>query len=259
MTSEGRQKVSVGEVFKLTPLLPIVFQVYIYKGELHIIPVPQSPTDDAMFPQTINSIGDAIECVRTYPDQTRVSKKIQSAINKRLSRYLWIVYCSTLSTMSLVWFGVQWKWSQLNECMFICVLVTISVSINEGLYDTITFNKSQCSVYRNYIITVKTMYTFTQNEMFITVKQHCSVYMCTNDNPSCLTNDVYCWPIFDDRFPDLMKEHVHHTHCYIPASIGAILDERPQLLAPAVRAFYYRDPSDLRVGCNVLYLFQMTI
>jgi len=72
--------------------------------------------------------------------------------------------------------------------MFICVLVTISVSINEGLYDTITFNKSQCSVYRNYIITLKTMYTFTQNEMFITVKQH----MCTHDNPSCLTNDFYC-------------------------------------------------------------------
>lgn len=44
-----------------------------------------------------------------------------------------------------------------------------------------------------------------------------------------------------------MKEHIHHTHCYIPASIAAILDEKPQLVAPAVRAFYYRDPVDLKV------------
>jgi len=52
------------------------------------------------------------------------------------------------------------------------------------------------------------------------------------------------------RFPDLLKEHTHYTHCYIPAQMAAILDERPGLLAPAVRAFYYRDPIDLQVSTS---------
>ena len=30
--------------------------------------------------------------------------------------------------------------------------------------------------------------------------------------------------------------------------MAAILDEKPQLVAPAVRAFYYRDPIDLQVN-----------
>ena len=48
-------------------------------------------------------------------------------------------------------------------------------------------------------------------------------------------------------FPDLMQESIHYAHCYIPASMAAILEEKPQLIAPAVRAFYYRDPVDLQV------------
>ena len=44
-----------------------------------------------------------------------------------------------------------------------------------------------------------------------------------------------------------MQESIHYSHCYIPASMAAILDEKPQLVAPAVRAFYYRDPIDLQV------------
>ena len=33
--------------------------------------------------------------------------------------------------------------------------------------------------------------------------------------------------------------------------MAAILDEKPQLIAPAVRAFYYRDPIDLQVIFSV--------
>ena len=49
-------------------------------------------------------------------------------------------------------------------------------------------------------------------------------------------------------FPDLMSEHTHYAHCYIPAAIAAVLDEKPALVAPAVRAFYFRDPIDLKVN-----------
>lgn len=63
-----------------------VLQVYIYNGEVHVIPVPQSPADVAAFPHSITSIGDAVECIRTYPEQTRASKKVQNAINNRLKK-----------------------------------------------------------------------------------------------------------------------------------------------------------------------------
>ncbi|XP_053382124.1 protein ecdysoneless homolog [Mercenaria mercenaria] len=117
-------------------------RVYIYNGELHIIPIPQSPADVAAFPRSITSIGDAVECVRTYSEQTRASKQIQTAINNRIK-----------------------------------------------------------------------------------------------------------------NFPDLMSEHTHYAHCYIPASIAAVLDEKPQLIAPAVRAFYYRDPIDLKC-CRTFQYFR---
>ncbi|KAL4240442.1 hypothetical protein ACF0H5_001234 [Mactra antiquata] len=117
-------------------------RVYIYNGELHIIPIPQSPGDIASFPPTITSVTDAIECIRSYPQQTKASQKIQTAVNNRIK-----------------------------------------------------------------------------------------------------------------HFPGMMSEHIHYSHCYIPASIAAILDEKPQLIAPAVRAFYYRDPIDLKC-CRTFKYFR---
>ena len=64
----------------------IFFQVFIYNGHLHIIPIPQSPADIASFPHSFSSVGDAVECVRTYAEQTRASQEIQTAIQNRLKR-----------------------------------------------------------------------------------------------------------------------------------------------------------------------------
>ncbi|XP_052820717.1 protein ecdysoneless homolog [Mya arenaria] len=117
-------------------------RVYIYNGELHIIPVPQSHTDKTIFPQTVNNIGDAVDCIRKNPTKTRAAPNIQVAINNRIN-----------------------------------------------------------------------------------------------------------------KFPDLLQDHTHYTHCFIPAQMAAILDERPDLLAPAVRAFYYRDPMDLKC-CRTFTYFR---
>ncbi|WAQ96998.1 ECD-like protein [Mya arenaria] len=54
---------------------------------------------------------------------------------------------------------------------------------------------------------------------------------------------------------NLLQDHTHYTHCFIPAQMAAILDERPDLLAPAVRAFYYRDPMDLKC-CRTFTYFR---
>ncbi|KAK2824461.1 hypothetical protein Q5P01_021636 [Channa striata] len=49
-----------------------------------------------------------------------------------------------------------------------------------------------------------------------------------------------------EGYPEKIKMGLHHAHCFIPAGIAKVLAERPDLLAPAVSAFYLRDPLDLQ-------------
>ncbi|XP_062863623.1 protein ecdysoneless homolog isoform X2 [Trichomycterus rosablanca] len=47
-------------------------------------------------------------------------------------------------------------------------------------------------------------------------------------------------------YPGNIRTGLHRAHCYIPAGIAAVLSRRPDLVAPAVSAFYLRDPFDLQ-------------
>uniref|UniRef100_UPI00398F3F00 protein ecdysoneless homolog n=1 Tax=Pristiophorus japonicus TaxID=55135 RepID=UPI00398F3F00 len=55
-------------------------------------------------------------------------------------------------------------------------------------------------------------------------------------------------------YPEKIHSDRHRAHCYVPASIAAVLKLRPDLLAPAIQAFYLRDPIDLR-ACRPFKLF----
>nr|XP_033796525.1 protein ecdysoneless homolog [Geotrypetes seraphini] len=48
------------------------------------------------------------------------------------------------------------------------------------------------------------------------------------------------------RYPEKIQYFQHRAYCYLPVSIVSILKKRPQLVAPAVQAFYLRDPIDLQ-------------
>lgn len=43
---------------------------------------------------------------------------------------------------------------------------------------------------------------------------------------------------------------LHRAYCFIPAGIARVLAQRPDLVAPAVSAFYLRDPLDLQACRN---------
>lgn len=47
-------------------------------------------------------------------------------------------------------------------------------------------------------------------------------------------------------FPERIQTDVHRAHCFLPAGICLVLAKRPDLVAPAVSAFYLRDPIDLQ-------------
>ncbi|XP_041032567.1 protein ecdysoneless homolog isoform X1 [Carcharodon carcharias] len=47
-------------------------------------------------------------------------------------------------------------------------------------------------------------------------------------------------------YPEKIHADQQHAYCFVPAGIAAVLKHRPDLLAPAIQAFYLRDPIDLR-------------
>ncbi|XP_035028794.2 protein ecdysoneless homolog [Hippoglossus stenolepis] len=49
-----------------------------------------------------------------------------------------------------------------------------------------------------------------------------------------------------EGYPEKVKTSLHRAHCFIPAGIAEVLAQRPDLVAPAVSAFYLRDPVDLQ-------------
>lgn len=55
-------------------------------------------------------------------------------------------------------------------------------------------------------------------------------------------------------YPLKIQSNLHRAHCYIPAGIAAMLKLRPDLVAPAVLAFYLRDPIDLQ-ACRTFSTF----
>ncbi|RIA99050.1 SGT1 protein [Glomus cerebriforme] len=49
-----------------------------------------------------------------------------------------------------------------------------------------------------------------------------------------------------NEFPQKIKQNIHHARCHIPRGIAHVLYQSPQLIAPAVEAFYTRDPIALK-------------
>ena len=48
-------------------------------------------------------------------------------------------------------------------------------------------------------------------------------------------------------FPAAAAEALHHAHAVVPHKVAAVLQAQPQLVAPAVEAFFYRDADDMKV------------
>lgn len=49
------------------------------------------------------------------------------------------------------------------------------------------------------------------------------------------------------RYPEAIQSEAHHTLAFVPKDIARALMKNQQLIAPAVGAFYERDPLQLKV------------
>lgn len=61
----------------------LFFQVYIFQGNLHIIPFPQSPAQITTLPSGVPEIQYAVKCVRNYNTATLASTEINNAVKQR--------------------------------------------------------------------------------------------------------------------------------------------------------------------------------
>uniref|UniRef100_A0A8C1IA99 Ecdysoneless homolog (Drosophila) n=1 Tax=Cyprinus carpio TaxID=7962 RepID=A0A8C1IA99_CYPCA len=73
---------------------------------------------------------------------------------------------------------------------------------------------------------------------------------------SCLAKQPICAALTKrlDGYPDKIQQNFHRAHCYVPAGIAVVLSKSPDLIAPAVSAFYLRDPVDLQ-ACRTFHTF----
>ena len=50
-------------------------------------------------------------------------------------------------------------------------------------------------------------------------------------------------------YPAAAAKAMHQAHAVVPLRVASILRHEPQLVAPAVEAFHYRDLDDMKVCC----------
>lgn len=53
--------------------------------------------------------------------------------------------------------------------------------------------------------------------------------------------------LYHFRLSEQSQNNFHHAHCYVPAEVKYVLDQKPSLISPIVQAFYERDPIDMKV------------
>ncbi|CAL8391448.1 unnamed protein product [Arctogadus glacialis] len=64
----------------------------------------------------------------------------------------------------------------------------------------------------------------------------------------CLASPKICSALRKrlNGYPEKITSNLHRAHCFLPAGIAKVLAQRPDLIAPAVSAFYLRDLVDLQ-------------
>lgn len=55
-------------------------------------------------------------------------------------------------------------------------------------------------------------------------------------------------------YPDKIKQNLHRSKVYLPVGVAAILNHKPNLIAPAILAFCNRDPIDMK-ACRAMKYF----
>ena len=67
-------------------------RIFIYGGEVHIVPIPSHPGEVTLYPAGTPSVGVAVELVRSQAHPTKCSNHVQQVISKRMGKLVQIHY-----------------------------------------------------------------------------------------------------------------------------------------------------------------------
>ncbi|XP_077437899.1 protein ecdysoneless homolog [Vanacampus margaritifer] len=79
-----------------------------------------------------------------------------------------------------------------------------------------------------------------------------AVALLSSQPEACRASPKITWALDRrlDGYPEKIGANQHRAHCFVPAGVAMVLAQRPDLVAPAVSAFYLRDPVDLQACRN---------
>lgn len=193
----------------------ILSQVFIYRGELHILPCPSRSSSVGFSLDVVPSLAQALTLLSAHPEACQASPKICSALKKQLQGWGF-----TQSQLSLSLYSNRVKNKSGRRFVHGCWRCK---------WKRITFIYSQGVILALWIVNMKKNIYGVHFGTFLRINEDSCFHLCV----SC-------------RYPEKIKSNLHRAHCYIPAGIASVLAQRPDLVAPAVSAFYLRDPVQLQ-------------
>lgn len=86
---EKRRKKWLSNVFLNFGLIPVL-QVYIFGGNLHVIPIPQTPTEVTQFPLFTPSVEEALDIICNSSLNTVAPQVVQTTLRRRIDQYVFV-------------------------------------------------------------------------------------------------------------------------------------------------------------------------
>lgn len=79
------------------------------------------------------------------------------------------------------------------------------------------------------------------------IRENPTKYVVPKDIENCLMKRI-------EKFPTSIEDNFHRQTVFVPLGVAALLQHKPQLIAPAVLAFCNRDPIDMK-ACRAMRYF----
>lgn len=79
------------------------------------------------------------------------------------------------------------------------------------------------------------------------IEKNPALTVASQEIQNCIRNKI-------KKYPGAITENLHHAKAYIPVAVAAILQQKPNLISPAIQAFCNRDTIDMK-SCRAMKYF----
>ncbi|CAG8527388.1 2869_t:CDS:10 [Acaulospora morrowiae] len=151
--------------------------------------------------------------------------------------------------------------NRVNVQAYLYSSVCLSVLSFVNLHINYHYQPQKVFIHRNELHIIPLMEP-TDGELQVSTEKltvERAIQLVRDDNIHTKADDEIQTTVFANirGYPDVIKQNIHHARCHVPRSIAHLLYHNPQLIAPAVEAFYTRDPIALK-ACQKMEKFPVS-